>query len=410
MTQENAAMMMQPPPIPEHVPPELVVDFNYNTNPGMFVDPFATIAKLHDGPRIVFIPMDVAGRPTWLLTRGEDMRTVLWDQQTFSSKGKTGFSALLGESWDLIPLEVDHEEHTKFRNLLNPLFAPRQIDKLEQGMRQTAIQLIGRFADSKGCEFMQAFGRPFPVTVFMQLMGLPLEQTPTFLKWEDELLHSGDFGVMARAAGEIAQYLRDLAVDRKKNPLDDLASFVANAQIDGRALPDDEILGIYYLLFVGGLDTVAASLGFMFRYLATHPDDQEKLRKHPEMRADAIEELLRAFSVVNSSRLCTRDVELGGVQMKKGDRVLFSYSMAGLDPEDFPDPFDIKLDRSPNRHMAFAFGPHRCIGSHLARREFRVAFDELFDRLPPFRIKAGTTPVVHGASVFGVDRLELEWD
>jgi cytochrome P450 len=114
--------------------------------------------------------------------------------------------------------------------------------------------------------------------------------------------------------------------------------------------------------------------------------------------------------VVSSSRLCTRDVEIGGVQMKKGDRVLFSYAMAGLDPDDFPDPFEIRLDRSPNRHMAFAFGPHRCIGSHLARREFKIAFDELFERLPPFRVKAGTTPAVHGGSVFGVDTLELEWD
>lgn len=398
------------PPIPDHVPRELVTDFSFVNSPGMSTHPYETVAKLAQGPRILFNPCDDRGRASWLLTRGEDLRTVLWNPEIFSSKGCAGFSALVGESWDMNPLELDPPEHTRYRNLLNPLFTPKRIDAMEKGVRDTAVALIDQLAGQKGCEFMEAFGRPFPITVFLRLMGLPLDLTPTFLEWEHGLLHHPDMAVKVQSAGEILAYLRGVAAERKGDTRDDLASFVANAELDGEPLSDDAVIGIYYLLFVGGLDTVAASIGFFFKYLATHPEEQAMLRAHPEKRAGAIEELLRAHSVVITRRRVMQDTELAGVTLKQGDWVTVPYMVAGLDPEDYPDPLELKLDRTPNRHMAFAFGPHRCIGSHLARREFKVAFEEWFERMPPFRLKAGSEPVVHGGGVFGVDRLELEWD
>jgi cytochrome P450 len=296
--------------------------------------------------------------------------------------------------------------------LLNPLFTPAKVNELAKGVRETAIDLIDRIAGNKQCEFMEAFGRPFPITVFMRLLGLPLEQAPQFLKWEEDLLHSDptDIQTKANAAREIRDYLRTLAASRRADPREDLASFVVQASIDNKPLSDDEILGIYYLFFVGGLDTVAATLGFIFHWLATHPEEQASLRADPSKHTDAIEEFLRAFSVVITRRRVTTDTKVAGVEMKAGDWVTVPLMMAGLDAADYPNPLELKLDRSPNRHMAFAFGPHRCIGSNLARREFSVALVEWFARIPPFRLKAGTQPTVHGGGVFGVERLELEWD
>ncbi len=133
------------------------------------------------------------------------------------------------------------------------------------------------------------------------------------------------------------------------------------------------------------------------------------LREHPEKHADAIEEILRAFSVVTAQRLVTKDVDFAGVSMKKGEWVTVNYALANLDPAEYPEPLQLQLDRTPNRHLAFSFGAHRCIGSHLARRELKIAFEEWFARIPPFRLKPGADPVMHAGGVFGIDKLERVW-
>jgi cytochrome P450 len=163
------------------------------------------------------------------------------------------------------------------------------------------------------------------------------------------------------------------------------------------------------LIFVAGLDTVAAALGFDFNYLARHPDHQQKLRDDPSLIPDAAEELLRAYSTVHMVRVATRDVELEGVHIKAGDRVSCATMIANRDPHEFPDPDRIQFEREGNRHVAFAYGPHRCVGSHLARREIVIGLEEWLSRVPPFRIKEGTAPLVHGGTVFGIQELHISW-
>lgn len=323
------------PAPPAHVPPELVQPFELGADPAMRRCPFSTVTALRDRGRAFWNPANQQFGGTWILTAAEDIRFVMTRPDLFSNKGEAGFSRLVGENWDLIPLELDPPEHTGFRQLLNPLLSPAAVKKMTPGVVARAVELIEAVHDRGECEFMEAFGRPFPVGIFLQLMGLPPEQTDTFLKWEFDLLHDPDMGTKVTAALAIREYLRSLAVERRKQPRDDLTSFVVAAEIGGRKLTDDEVMGTLYLLFVGGLDTVASSLGFFFRHLAEHPEHQARLRANPSEIERAVEELLRRYSVVTVNRQCKVDVELAGVHMKAGDWMAITTSLASLDPAEF---------------------------------------------------------------------------
>lgn len=399
--------------IPEHVPPQLVRPaMNFLEADPAGQCPYSRYADMHAGPRIVYTAPVVGffGTPgSWLLTRAEDVRTVLQQPEIFSSKGIAGFSRLVGESWDLIPLELDPPQHGAFRAIMNSIFAPAKVAAMEDGIRARANAFIDTFADSGECEFVDAFGRPFPVSIFMQLMGLPDEHMEQLNAWENGLLHSASIEERIAAGRGFLVYLRDLIAERRRKPQDDLTTFAIQAQVDGRPLTDDEVMGICYLLVVAGLDTVAASLSLHFRHLAQSPEDQARLRADPSLIPSAVEELLRRYAIVTTSRFVTADTEVAGIRMRKGDRVTCSTILASLDPAEFARPMDVDIERSPNRHVAFSYGPHRCIGSHLARRELVIAMEEWFKRVPPFRISGGGTVPVAPGGLLSVKKLPLEW-
>ncbi len=396
--------------VPSHVPTERVVPYDMLRVSGPRDDPFSVMHQFREKGPIFYTPVHFSNaNGAWVLTRAEDIRAALQNPVLFSSKGVSGFSRLLGERWDMIPLELDPPSHTRFRALLNPLFAPNKIAKMQDGVRESCISLIEALKQKSDCEFMRDFGRPFPVLIFLQLMGLPAADFHQVLEWEDLLLQGKTLEVRVAAAAAIRDYLRELAQARREHPVDDLISFVVQARVDGEPLTDDEILGICYLLFVGGLDTVASSLGFYFKYLAENPKKQQLLRENNKLIPDAVEELLRIHSVVMVSRFVTEDTEFGGVAMKKGDCIAIYMTFASFDPEEIDQPEMVEFARSPNRHVAFSFGPHRCIGSHLARRELVIAIEEWVNRVPSFEIKPGADVRMHGGVVFGVDQLPLTW-
>lgn len=396
--------------VPAHVPADMVVPFDLLRVSGAKECPFKVMNSLRGNGQVFYTPSHFSNEVgAWVLTRAEDIRYVLQKPELFSSKGVSGFSKLLGETWDMIPLELDPPEHTKFRGLLNPLLAPNRIAQMQDGMRESCIELIKQVVDKGGCDFVETFARQFPVRIFMQLMGLPLQDLDRIMKWEDTLLHAQSMPDRIDAAAAIRDYLRELIAARRKEPTGDLTSFAAHATIGGIELTDDEMLGICYLLFVGGLDTVASSLGFYFKYLAENPDQQMKLRQDPSLIPNAIEELLRAHSVVMVSRFVTEDTVVAGASMKKGDCIAIYSMFASMDPDDFDAPEHLDFERSPNRHIAFSYGPHRCIGSHLARRELVIAIEEWMRLVPPFRIAKDSEVLMHGGVVFGVDALPLEW-
>jgi cytochrome P450 len=399
--------------IPSHVPPGLVRDFSFWSAPGMAPtpngDPQAALSVLHSGPPIFYAPNNTLdGHGTWVVTRAEDQRRVLQDAETFSSHRRI-FSSKLGEDWPLVPLELDPPEHAPFRRLLNPLFGPARMNAMEAGARARAARMIEALKPAGSCDVMEDFAFPFAVGIFLQFLGLPEERGGEFLRWAKGLLHGAEPAVRAAAARAIIAYLKELADHRRREPGEDFMTFVVQAQVNGRPLTDEEIRGMSVLIFVAGLDTVAAAIGFDLSHLARRPEDQSRLRADPSLIRNAVEELLRAYPTVQMIRVARRDVELHGVQIKAGDYVSCATMIANRDPLEFPDPDRIDLARENNRHVAFAYGPHRCIGSHLARRELVIALEEWLARLPPFRIKPDTAPVTFGGHVFGISRLVLDW-
>ena len=402
---------------PDHVPPELVRDFSYWTSPGMAPeangDPHAAFRQFRDGPRIFYAyspdnTVYVREPGMWILTRAADMREALQSPELFSSM-RESFGAMIGETWAMMPVDIDPPLHTAFRMMLNPLFSPKRIDLMKTGIRERAVSLIEGFRARGECEFMSEFARPFPVTVFLQFVGLSDERREEFQQWGRDLLHGKDFETKAGGVRAIVGYMRELIADRRKHPQDDFITYTLNGQVDGRPLTEDEVVGCTFLVFLAGLDTVAATLSFLFLHLARHPEHQAELRANPALIPAAVEELMRVYGILPMSRIVTRDLEFAGVKMKKGDMISCPPQLANIDRDEVAEADQIDFTRTDNRHMGFAYGPHRCIGSHLARLELTIAFEEWLGRLSPFRIKEGCPPVVHAGTVWGADELQLAW-
>jgi len=400
------------PEIPAHVPPALVRELDY-LDPNTRIDPFSTTEHIYEElPPVFFTPQQYppSHRGAWVVTRYEDIREVYQNNELYSNEGAASFQALVGETFRMIPLAVDPPEHGMYRVLLNPWFSPKAVGELEPKIRATVNGLIDSFVDKGGCDVAYDFGRIYPVRVFLDLMGLPLEKFEDFLEWEYALLHCRtDLERMRWGARGALAYLRSFIEAVRARPDDRLGSAIVHGQVDGRPLTEDEIIGTMFFLWVGGLDTVAATTSLMFRRLALEPRLQQQLRDKPELIPEAIEEFMRVQPLVNSTRVVKADHEIKGVKIRKDDRIV-AYNAAGnFDPLEFDNPREVRLDRTPNRHFTLAGGSHRCLGSHLARRELRIALGEFLRRVPPFRLAAGAEMTVTPGLV-AAPRLPVVWD
>jgi len=317
---------------------------------------------------------------------------------------------VIGEpSLKALPVSADPPEHDKYRVLLNPWFSPKMVNQLEANIYAIVNQLIDGFADKGECDVAYGFGRIYPVKVFMSLMGFPDEKFEDFLSWGYAMLHEmTNLERMRWGAKSALAYLRGFVEEIRKNPGNNLASHIVHGKVEGRPLTDDEIIGMMFFIWIGGLDTVAATNTLMFRQLALNPALQEKLRQDPALLPEAVEEFLRMNPTVNTARVAKVDHELHGVKIKKGDRVMCLIAAGNYDPAEFRDPLHFHADRAENRHLTFIAGPHRCLGSHLARRELKIALGEFLRRIPSFRMKPGADrTVVPG--LIAMQRLPLVW-
>jgi cytochrome P450 len=398
------------PEVPAHVPAHLVWDHSLEAFCHELDDPFVAASRLHDGPDIFWATDSGHGRPGWVMTRHALMREAFVDYAHFTSQGGAGIEQLLGVTWRLIPIDYDPPQHTLYRQILNPFFTPAKVGELDEAVRKVCNSLIEPFANTSACEFVSEFATPFPSYVFLALMGMPIERAPQFVAWERGITHGADFAERQAAARAICSYLEGFLAEQRVNPSTDLMTGVIAARIGGRPLSDDEILGMLYTFYFGGLDTVYSTLGFVLRHLATHPELQARLRDDPEILPKAVDEFLRAFSVVSSRRCVTEDFVFHGVQMKRGDLIVLPLYLAGRDPQVHANPHEIDLERDTGGGQPFATGVHHCLGRHLARREIRIALETLLSRFRNIHLPSGGTYAYHSGVTFGVDRLPLAWE
>jgi len=403
--------------LPDHVPPELVRDLDWAFGYAAvdYDEPFRETERFFDAdaPRIMWAPNAVRSKPglgAWVVTHYDDITQVYQDAETFSTEGAAAYQWLAGETWPNIPLGIDPPDHMKYRKLLNPFFSPKAVDQvLDANMRKHAKILLQECVDGRtSCDFSYEFARVFPVRVFLDLMGFPQEMLEQFLDWENKILHSPDIEVKLPALKSILAYLREFLATVRRDSPDGITTDIVNGTIDGRPLTEDEIMGVMFFLWLGGLDTVAATLAMIFRRLALDSEMQAYLRNNPAAIPDAIEEFLRSQPLVNSQRLVKKDTEINGVKVKKGDWVLCLVAAGNFDPNEFSDPRKIMLDRPSNRHFTFSGGPHRCMGSHIARRELRIALEEILPNIPPFTLKSDADRSVH-PGLMSVRNLNITW-
>ena len=331
-----------------------------------------------------------------VFSRLADIEMALKHTELFSSNMD---AVDLGNVRPLIPLQIDPPEHAKYRRILDPLFTPREMARREPQVAELVNEMIDRFAGRGECDFHTEFAVPLPCTVFLQLLGLPLEDLDQFLVWKDGIIRpegvgfDGRHDASAGVAQQIYDYFERAIDDHIASPRDDVLSALIAAELsgEGRALSREEILDICFLFLIAGLDTVTDSLDCFFVYLARHPEHRHQLVDEPDVLPSAIEELLRwETPVPGVARVAMQDVEIGGCPISKGERVSPLLGAANTDPAEFPDPDVVDFRRNPNRHRAFGGGPHRCLGSHLARMELRVALREFHRRIPDYEIKPGT--------------------
>lgn len=346
-----------------------------------------------------------------VLSRLADIEMALKRTDLFSSNMD---AVDLGNLRPMIPLQVDPPEHAKYRRILDPLFTPREMAKREPWVAELVNGMIDGFADRGDCDFHEEFAVPLPCTVFLKLLGLPLEDLDKFLEWKDGVIrpqgadgYDGRHEASAPVAQQIYDYFERAIDDHIASPRDDVLSSMIAAQVEGKPLSREELLDICFLFLIAGLDTVTDSLDCFFVYLARHPDRRHQLVEQPDVLPHAIEELLRwETPVPGVARVAMQDVEVGGCPISKGERVSPLLGAANTDPAEFSDPDVVDFNRSPNRHRAFGGGPHRCLGSHLARMELRVALREFHRRIPDYEIKPGTQ-LVYTAALRSVETLPL---
>ncbi len=314
----------------------------------------------------------------------------------------------------LIPLQIDPPEHKKFRKILDPMFAPRQMSLLEEPVTRLVNDLIDGFIDRGEVDFAAEFSIPFPSQVFLTLLGLPIDELPTFLKMKDGIIRPDQvlgepygspkmIAYQKEIADSVYDYFNMVLDQREVERRDDLLSRFLDAEVEGERLSREDILDICFLFLIAGLDTVTSTLDCMFSYLAQHPTQRQQLVDDPSIIPVVMEELLRwETPVMGVARVAVADAELDGCPIHAGDQVMIMLGSANTDEAEFGDADVVRWDRTVNRHLAFGGGIHRCLGSHLARQELRIALREWHRRIPEYRVAEGHT-LVYTPAIRSID-------
>ena len=381
----------------------------------MAANPQPTFKLLRDEMPVLSI--DIGSNPGVMLSRKEDVDFALRHTEIFSSNVD---AVDLKNKRPMIPLQIDPPEHKKFRKLLDPIFAPRKMAAMDQEVSDLDNHLIDGFIERGEVDFAKEFSVPFPSEVFLTLLGLPMDELDTFLTMKDGIIRpehvTGTVQGSAKAqayqqeiADSVYEYFDHILDEREKEPKDDLLSHFLEAEVEGDRLTREDILDICFLFLIAGLDTVTATLDCMFAFLAAHPEHRRQLVENPDIIPNAIEELLRwETPVMMVSRVAVQDTELAGCPVHQGDHAIVVIGSANTDEAEFLDAHEVRFDREVNRHIAFGGGIHRCLGSHLARLELRVALREWHKRIPDYEVEADQT-LVYTTGIRSIEHFPLRF-
>jgi cytochrome P450 len=356
---------------------------------------------------------------SWMPTRYADLFAIAQDFQRFSSRdvlvAPMGAGDNAGdEAMDIPealqnyevgapPITSDPPIHTWARRLLLSPFSVQAIAKWEPETRELCRSLIDGFIDNGRCDAAADYAQQIPPRIIASMLGIPKEMSGTFTDWVRGFL---EFGLQnAEIGGEAGRmiflYLWDRIQEHKQNPKDDLITYLLNAEVDGQPVPETHVLGTSFLLLLAGIDTTWSSIGSALWHLAQHPEHRARLVAEPGLIPTAVEELLRAYSPVTMARYVAEDTEYNGCKFAEGERILMNFPAANRDPEKFPDPDEVIIDRAVNPHIAFGVGIHRCAGSNLARMEMRVSIEEWLKRIPDFQLEDPDAVTWAGGQVRG---------
>src|SRR6201996_3313247 len=309
--------------------------------------------------------------------------------------------------------EVDGPYHQALRHALAPFFSPGAVQRMRPFMEQSAHWFLDQRIGDGHMDLVLDYASPVPAILTMKLMGLPYENWHVYANlFPSVMAVPQDSPEYAKAIAEVPTMMEgvlEFAATRRADARADLTSFLIQFEFDGKRLDDAQLLNILWNLIAGGVDTTASQTALTLLHLGTHPELRRQLIEHPELHRTATDEFLRYFSVNQTlSRTVTRDVELNGQPLRKNDRVVISWLSANHDEEEFERPDQVGLDRAPNRHVAFGLGPHRCIGSHLARLMSEVMVRAVLDRIPDYRVNTdGVHQYTTNPSMTGLDSLPV---
>lgn len=397
--------------VPSHVPPELVVDFDFHSVAGPHEDVHAEWArflaewrKCQGGDsHLLYTPRN-GGH--WLAVTGLAVRDLYADADNLSNSSVT-IPARPG--LNTLPGEADGEEHAASRRALMQWFTPARVRSLAGPVRKIAADLIDELEGRGECEFMKEFAFRIPLHLFFELMQLPLSDGKKLLDAVDTVVRGSDAETVTAALEDMFAYIVSVIEMRKAAPGDDVVSHIVTSDFRGEAMRADMAAGMCAQLLLAGLDTVAATLGFIIRHLAEDADLRAKLVSGELEIKTATEEFLRRFPTVSLARVVAKDFSYGGVALRKGERLLLPTAFHGLDPAYFVNPLTVDFDRPNAPILTFGRGAHQCIGSLLARIELNEALTEWLARIPDFTIAADVAPTLSCGHVAAFSSLRLTW-
>jgi cytochrome P450 len=363
--------------------------------------------------------------PFWAVTRHDDITWIGSQPELFSSApGITPRPRNTGQRLESqfdnmrIVIQTDPPEHRELRKVASPWFTPRALRRIDAAVEESARQLIDDLGREGETDLARGMAVSHPLRILSTALGVAREDEARILELSNRLFAPADPDLgggkvqpedFQKLAMEFVQLFLPIIEDRRKNPTDDLASLLANGQIDGEPMGPMETLGYYLIIFNAGHDTTKNALAGGFRALIENPAEFDKVRRDAARAPDAVEEILRWTSSVNyMKRTATRDVALRGQQIRAGDALILFYGSANRDEEVFDDPFTFTIDRRPNRHLAFGYGEHFCMGAHMARRSQRAIVEELARRVEHWEI-IGEPQWITSSFVIGLKSLPVRY-